>query len=558
MRLATQLAIPVIVAFALMSSIASSALAAEGQIAGSVTSASTGSPIEGIEVCAYSEAEEEGGTGPGFFLECATTKVHGEYMITGLPSGEYVVEFAAPFESELDYITQYYDDKSSLSEANMVSLSAGDGKAGIDAELEEGGQIAGAVTSAATGEPIQGIEVCARKEGTGPADVNFYERCSLTRSGGEYTIVGLPSGKYIVEFASPRESNLNYVAQYYRDKSYASEANEVSVAVKEVTEPVDAELEVGGQIAGRVTDIVTDAGIEMVIVCAIPVSEGGRMICASTSSGGDYTISGLATGGYRVMFLGQKYILQYYDGVYAPGEAQVISVVQKSIVSPIDVALEPGPPSVPVNTGLPVVSGTPTAGDTLSCLLGSWTSHPPPTFTYQWLRDGIPITGANDATYLVQGADAGLSISCEVIAKNAVGKKRVISASVVISTPSTPVSMPPGPGSALVKVSTSRVLVKGDLAAVRITCARAACKGSIELALQVVSRRRGGRRGALRGTLVLAKGVFSVAAGRSATITLRLTATGRRRLAHAKRHPLAVELVLSTIGGTTTKSVRVS
>ena len=59
--------------------------ASTGEISGTVTNTSA-EPIEGIEVCAYSEATED------FILECTTTKSNGKYTIAGLPSGEYEVE----------------------------------------------------------------------------------------------------------------------------------------------------------------------------------------------------------------------------------------------------------------------------------------------------------------------------------------------------------------------------------------------------------------------------------------------------------------------------------
>jgi hypothetical protein len=60
-----------------------------------------------------------------------------------------------------------------------------------------------------------------------------------------------------------------------------------------------------------------------------------------------------------------------------------------------------------------------------------------------------------------------------------------------------------------------------------------------------------------RATLVLATGSFSLAGGRSRTVSLRLTAMGKKMFAHAGRHhPIAAKLTLSVQGGKTiTKSV---
>ncbi len=96
----------------------------------------------------------------------------------------------------------------------------------------------------------------------------------------------------------------------------------------------------------------------------------------------------------------------------------------------------------PVNASAPVAFGTPALGQTLSCSNGSWTSNPPPTFTYQWLRDGAPIAGAAGSTYQVLPADEGGELACEVTATNSGG-----SASAVSNTLLVPGPRPPGDGS---------------------------------------------------------------------------------------------------------------
>ena len=49
-----------------------------------------------------------------------------------------------------------------------------------------------------------------------------------------------------------------------------------------------------------------------------------------------------------------------------------------------------GPPVIPANTVLPVISGTPMAGLNLTSTSGSW-SGTFATYTYQWKRGGVNI-----------------------------------------------------------------------------------------------------------------------------------------------------------------------
>jgi hypothetical protein len=85
-------------------------------------------------------------------------------------------------------------------------------------------------------------------------------------------------------------------------------------------------------------------------------------------------------------------------------------------------------PAAPANTAAPVLSGTPSVGQTLSCSQGAWTGFPSPTFTYQWLREGTPISGsASASTYVVQDADQGHGLACQVTAVNDLGSESATS-----------------------------------------------------------------------------------------------------------------------------------
>ena len=82
----------------------------------------------------------------------------------------------------------------------------------------------------------------------------------------------------------------------------------------------------------------------------------------------------------------------------------------------------PTAPSAPFNTSLPTISGTPTVGQTLTASPGGWDGNPSPTFTYQWLRNGVAITSpapAVNQSYLLVTADIGTNtISVRVTATN--------------------------------------------------------------------------------------------------------------------------------------------
>ena len=75
---------------------------------------------------------------------------------------------------------------------------------------------------------------------------------------------------------------------------------------------------------------------------------------------------------------------------------------------------------VPANTVAPVVSGTATVAQVLSCTTGSW-SGPPTSYSYQWQQGTTNISGATSSTYTIDPAYVGVTIRCVVTATNSLG-----------------------------------------------------------------------------------------------------------------------------------------
>ena len=81
----------------------------------------------------------------------------------------------------------------------------------------------------------------------------------------------------------------------------------------------------------------------------------------------------------------------------------------------------------PVNTALPVISGTPGSGVTLAVSSGTWDSYPAATYAYQWQRCSsagascVDIPSATLSSYLLVSADNGQTVRAVVTASNSVG-----------------------------------------------------------------------------------------------------------------------------------------
>lgn len=91
-------------------------------------------------------------------------------------------------------------------------------------------------------------------------------------------------------------------------------------------------------------------------------------------------------------------------------------------------------PTLPENTVLPVISGTPNFEQTLSVSNGTWTNSPS-SFTYQWKRGGVNISLATNSTYVLVGPDVGTNITCTVTATNGAGSGNATTLSVAVTLP---------------------------------------------------------------------------------------------------------------------------
>jgi fibronectin type III domain protein/NHL repeat-containing protein len=83
----------------------------------------------------------------------------------------------------------------------------------------------------------------------------------------------------------------------------------------------------------------------------------------------------------------------------------------------------------PANSTPPTLTGTPEVGDTLTADPGTWQGTSL-TYSYQWLRDGIAVSGATNTTYVPTSNDVGHQFSVQVTASNDVGSVAAASTNV--------------------------------------------------------------------------------------------------------------------------------
>jgi len=467
---------------------------------------------------------------------CTATGAEGKYTIEELAAGEYEVRFTGNVCVNGSCEAVYAEKV-----VNSVKVTSGN-LTEVNVELVEiDGKISGRVTSG--GAPVGDVEVCAYGPGF---------ECHTTNTNGEYTIEHLAPGSYKVEFkplVPPSCKGLgcqpaNYITQYWSGQSSFEAANTVAVSTGETTTAINAELQAGGHISGRVINASIYAQpIVGVHVCSRPTTtnkegerEGARE-CAYTNSNGEYTIQALASGGYEVEFTGKvcvessggavkcthPYIAQFYQSIVSVGAPGTTSGINGSL---LEVS-----PTKPTNTAAPTLIVAPTLKATvypvLSCLPGSWAGNPT-SLVYRWLRNGVVVAGQTSSSYAAQSTDAGYGISCEVTASNGAGATAAVSNTVQIPKPV--------PGVALLKGAG----IKGSTVSVKLLCTGAsACSGVLKILTKLTTGR--GKHKKTRNTMIGAAS-FSMALGKTLTLRIHLTSQGRKLLARAGKKGLEAQI----------------
>lgn len=337
-----------------LKSIADIALRPSSHIKGTVTDAVTGDPVENVEVAVATPAAD----GTWDWGSEGWTNAAGAYVISRIPAGTYRVGFFP----EDDHADQYSGGHITVESADGVAVSQG-ATATCDAELLVGSHIKGTVTDAQTDDPVEGVFVSALM----PTSEDF-AGYAWTDENGEYDIGGLAARDYRVSFTKERSGvELVYYADQYYDATRTVEtAKDVNPGSASTTSGIDAALQRESRISGRVTDAATHLGIPWVEARPYVLGNDGRWTEAAhwdgwTDKTGEYDISGLAAGTYKVGFFEEMsaYEIRYNGGGATLAAAPSFTIDADDSVTDVDAALaEFGHITGRVTdaaTGLPVV-----------------------------------------------------------------------------------------------------------------------------------------------------------------------------------------------------------
>ncbi len=323
--------------------------AGTGSVTGLVTSASTGQGAGGVEAC-----DESG--------HCAPTNSNGEYIITGLSVGSHTIFFSSAEACEEEQGEKIRCQPKSNFINNRGSVKVKSGQTAILNEaLQVGGQVSGTVTNASITHPgLAKVEVCATRV-TGPEEYGG-RNCAYTSSSGQYTISGLGTAFYKLEFngficSIPKKGHLEcpevYITQYYQGQQTLKNAATVTVTT--------------GANTGGINESLREAFPTTPAITAAPALTGTAVIgSVLTCSQGSWSheptyllYQWLRSGTVIAGQTGSTYTLQTADlgssitcSVTAGNGAGAVSATSNAIAVPKPIAVAVGTASVKGNVAM--------------------------------------------------------------------------------------------------------------------------------------------------------------------------------------------------------------
>ncbi len=352
---------------------ASVAQAAGGTIHGVVTD-SGGTPIAGAQVTVQRRE------GLQFFLFPVTTDTTGSYTISGLNVGPWMViaggaGFAARFGNsdspDTGTVTQILGTETQQFDVVLPRLTA---------------SVSGTVF-AADGTPLAGAQVnVSPASGLTTAapfnliDFSGYSRFVTTATDGTYRITGLAPTGFTVGFQPPSPSTgappipNPLIGERYLDVHGPGPATVVNVVEGAETGSIDATLDIGATISGRVTD-PNGVGVADVFVFD---TAGAGFGGASTAADGTYTIIGLSPEQSTIRAFppqGSPLFASYFGGTTLE-TATNLTIGLGGAVTGIDIQLQA---AGTVGVGVQRSNGTVSSGGMYACISPGVPAAQPPT-----------------------------------------------------------------------------------------------------------------------------------------------------------------------------------
>ncbi|MGL4399637.1 MAG: hypothetical protein ACRCXD_07190 [Luteolibacter sp.] len=222
------------------------------------------------------------------------------------------------------------------------------GQAGLSIKNDTTSRISGIVTGPDGFTSLAGISAIASyKVGEGPSAYWSSLYFGTTGNDGAYTIRGLRSDNYRIEFLD--FENGNYQTEYYDNVPEVDSAVDIVVAGNTMVTGINASLELASRITGTVTGPDGTTPLSGILVFAYrfnPASNSWDYSSASsTLPDGTYRLGSLSPGTYRLEFnnFNTSFLDEYYDNAASLSSATSIIVAANTTVPNINASLRLAP-----------------------------------------------------------------------------------------------------------------------------------------------------------------------------------------------------------------------
>jgi hypothetical protein len=198
--------------------------------------------------------------------------------------------------------------------------------------------ISGTVRDDVTGAPLDSMCVSAYDTS------GRLTTTTLSQNDGSYRLRFLTAGQYTLRFDDCNTGA--YLTEWYRDQPDQASATMVTVRSTGQVKNVDALLQAGGVIRGKIANEAGEPLRRMIAQACDPTSETFFCKDDRTDLFGNYEILGLPAGQYEVYFYDPNvesiYVDQWYDHVASQDDATLVPAAPGSVTSGIDATLAVG------------------------------------------------------------------------------------------------------------------------------------------------------------------------------------------------------------------------
>lgn len=327
----------------------------------------------------------------------------GSYSVSGLAPRSYTVHFKAP--QGTSWIDYWWDQADSWNTATPIQIELGTVVTGVNGVLAAPSSISGRLVDT-DGSPVAGMSVVASVLLGGVEGSWTTAGSRKSAADGTFTIGGLRPGRYRLQILPPTGVESEYAHQWWSGTSEESEAEIIDVPAEETVAIGDATL-----------------------LKVIGTSGSARLSGISPGVGDQLAPAAFVDGGVAGLTRSRQW---FRDGVLIPGVTGSSYVVQLedfgTRISTREDLTAPGylPVSVDLGQTEPVGLGSFEVIENLRAYGGAegpgltlnvWGGHlePEPTHaSYQWLRNGVAISGQTASTYVTTSDDFGSRLSVVV------------------------------------------------------------------------------------------------------------------------------------------------